>query len=248
MRNSKIKHPDWALQYKTPGTELKLINGRYYLYGVRSVYDKTIKRSRKISLGILGSITQEKGFVPSEKQQLKIKSEKSHFSNEVFSCEYGFSKWLLTVLEEDGILDDLKKYFPSLWHFIIMMVFCRTAHKSPLKNIPFYLEISDLPNLLSYNEKMYDRKISDLLFELGCEQKSIHEFMKPKDKSRKTVLIDATDIVLQSAHIPLAQKGYNSDMNFQRQFVLLYLYDANNLKPLYYRLLPGNIREISAMP
>jgi transposase len=71
--------------------------------------------------------------------------------------------------------------------------------------------------------------------------------MKPRDKSRKTVLMDATDIVLQSTHIPLAQKGYNSDMNFQPQFVLLYLYDANSLKPLYYRLLPGNIREISAM-
>jgi hypothetical protein len=89
MKN-KIQHPSWALQHKTPGTELKRINGRYYLYGVRSVYDKTIKRSRKISLGILGSITQENGFVPSEKQQLKTKSAKSHFSGEVFTYEYGF--------------------------------------------------------------------------------------------------------------------------------------------------------------
>jgi transposase len=150
-------------------------------------------------------------------------------------------------LEEKGILDDLKKYFPRLWQFIILMVFCRTAYQSPLKNIPFYLETSNLPNLLAWDEKMYDQKISDRLFELGCGQKAIHEFMKPKNKSRKTVLMDATDIVLQSSHIPLVQKGYNSDMNFQPQFVLLYLYDANSLKPLYYRLLPGNIREISAM-
>lgn len=69
----------------------------------------------------------------------------------------------------------------------------------------------------------------------------------PKDNLRKTVLMDAKDIVLQSNHIALSQKGYNAKMDFQSQFVLLYLYDAVSLKPLYYRLLPGNIREISAM-
>jgi len=36
-------------------------------------------------------------------------------------------------------------------------------------------------------------------------------------------------------------------MDFQPQFVLLYFYDAVSLRPLYYRMLPGNIREISAM-
>ncbi len=64
-------HPDWALKHKRPGTELKLINGRYYLYGVKSVYDKTAKRSRKVSLGILGSISQERGFIPSEKAAVR---------------------------------------------------------------------------------------------------------------------------------------------------------------------------------
>lgn len=35
-------------------------------------------------------------------------------------------------------------------------------------------------------------------------------------------------------------------MDFNTQFVLLYLYDATTLQPLYYRILPGNIREITA--
>ena len=34
---AKQKHPDWALAHKKPGTELKCINGRYYLYVVKSV-------------------------------------------------------------------------------------------------------------------------------------------------------------------------------------------------------------------
>jgi transposase len=176
-----------------------------------------------------------------------VKSQRSREEKRIFTYEYGFSKWLLKVLEEDGILDDLKKYFPKIWQFIVIMVFCRTAYKSPLKNIPFYYSQSDLLNLLGYNEKISDQKVSDMLFELGSAQHAIHEFMKPKDNQGKTVLIDATDIVLCSGKTPLSQKGYNSDMNFQSQCVLLYLYDAVSLQPLYYRILPGNIREISAM-
>ncbi len=67
MTATKSTHPDWVLIHKKTNTEIKKINNKFYLYGVKSVYDKTIKRSKKISLGILGSITQEKGFVPLKK-------------------------------------------------------------------------------------------------------------------------------------------------------------------------------------
>lgn len=243
----QIIHPKWALEHKKPGTELKLINGRYYLYAVKSQYDKVTKRSKKISLGILGSINEKDGFVASEKKLLKEKSSKSYFNKEIFSLEYGFSKWMLDTITNEGILNRLKLHFPSLWQFIVFMSYCRIAHQSPLKNIGFHLEQSDLLSLLDWNEKIYDQKISDLLFELGSMQDSIHEYMQPKDDQKRTVLMDATDIVLQSKNIELSQKGYNSHMDFQPQFVLLYLYDAASLQPLYYRVLAGNIREISAL-
>lgn len=244
---AKIQHPDWALMYKKHGTELKLINGRYYLYAVKSVYDKTIKRSRKVSLGILGSITQENGFTASEKQELKKKSRKSHFEEQIMVFEYGFARWLIDELQRIGTLDELKKHFPSHWKFIVFMVYCRVAGKTPLKNVPFVLEQSSMLEMLEWKEAVYDQKISDLLFEVGQMERSIHEFLRPKDKTLRTILMDATDIVLQSDNIKCAQKGYNSNMDFQPQFVLLYLYDALTLEPLYYRLLAGNIREVSAM-
>ena len=140
MKN-KTSHPDWALKHKKPGTELKMINGKYYLYAVKSQYDKTLKRSKKISLGILGSISKDKGFIPSEKNELKIKSEKTYHNKEIFSFEYGLCKWLLDTFTNDGILEDLQKYFPKLWQFIVFMVYCRIAYQSPLKNISFYVFI-----------------------------------------------------------------------------------------------------------
>jgi len=244
---TKTNHPDWALKHRKPGTELKLINGRYYLYAVKSVYDKTIRRSRKVSLGILGSITEENGFTSSEKNELKKKSRNTYLDKQIMVFEYGFSKWLMDELQDNGVIDGLKKYFPAHWKFIVFMVYCRIAYKAPLKNIPFDLEQSSILDLLEWKNKIYDQKISDMLFELGGMQQSIHEYMKPKDNRRRTVLMDATDVVLQSEKIYLAQKGCNSNMDFQLQFVLLYLYDALTLEPLYYRLLAGNIREVSAM-
>ena len=66
-----LKHPQWALKHKKKGTELRFINGHYYLYEITSKWDSKIKRSKKITLGILGKITKEEGFVESEKHKLK---------------------------------------------------------------------------------------------------------------------------------------------------------------------------------
>lgn len=59
----ETKHPQWALQHKKPGTELRLINGRYYLYQYKTVYDKDKKRPRKITGKLIGRITQKEGLI-----------------------------------------------------------------------------------------------------------------------------------------------------------------------------------------
>ncbi len=40
--NTKSSHPKWATKHRTKGTELKKINGKYYLYGVTSKYNKEL--------------------------------------------------------------------------------------------------------------------------------------------------------------------------------------------------------------
>ena len=46
---SKSPHPQWATDHRKPGTELRLIRGRYYLYAVSSQYDPVRKRAKKIT-------------------------------------------------------------------------------------------------------------------------------------------------------------------------------------------------------
>ncbi len=46
----KSKHPDWAIEHRKPGTELKLIGDKYYLYEAKSIYDKKQTLNHKYSI------------------------------------------------------------------------------------------------------------------------------------------------------------------------------------------------------
>lgn len=59
-----MSHPEWALKHKTKGTELRCIRGKYYLYQITSKWDKELKKTKKITLGLIGTITEEDGLVP----------------------------------------------------------------------------------------------------------------------------------------------------------------------------------------
>ena len=95
MNKPKISpHPQWALDYRKPGTELRHIRGKYYLYSVSSKYDPKLKRSKKISGKILGTITQQDGFVESEKKKLREKAMFVVDFDTICVREFGFSSFL----------------------------------------------------------------------------------------------------------------------------------------------------------
>lgn len=60
-----ITHPVWALKFKTKGTELRYIKGKYYLYNVTSRRDSITKKTKKITLSYIGTISEEYGLIPS---------------------------------------------------------------------------------------------------------------------------------------------------------------------------------------
>jgi hypothetical protein len=66
--------PDWIQKYKEPRTEIKRIKNGFYKYEVAFVYSKEKKRTEKKTIRLLGKITQEDGFISSEKDDLRRKS------------------------------------------------------------------------------------------------------------------------------------------------------------------------------
>jgi hypothetical protein len=86
---SESKHLECALKHKWAGTELKLINGKYYLYGLKSVYDKTLQKSKKMSLGIIGRITAKGGQFLLIRKNVKRKFKKVKQTKKYFFWNMG---------------------------------------------------------------------------------------------------------------------------------------------------------------
>lgn len=69
--------PEWVQKFKEPKTEIKKVGGHFYKYQVEYRYNKQKRRTDKITVGLLGKITEQDGFIPSEKHLFKKNAERS---------------------------------------------------------------------------------------------------------------------------------------------------------------------------
>ena len=239
---SKSPHPAWALKHKTKGTELRNIKGRYYLYSVTSKYDPALKRSRKVTGKILGTITEQEGFIESEKRQLQRPQRVVVDADTICVRERGFTGFIGGYSIE--IIEQLKLFFPDDWKWIVYMAYCRLVHHSPIKNMPFHIAKSMLVdgNALTLNDKTF----SNALRRIGTQRSQATDYLKSFIKPDDHVMVDMTNIFSASGKMHYAKEGYNSDMVFDKQFNLMYIYSAKLQQPMFYRLYAGNIREVTA--
>lgn len=248
------KHPTWATKFRTPGTELRFINGKYYLYQYTSVYDPIKKRSKKLSGNLLGRISQEEGFIQSSKNLLRKQSqqpteqgEQSQPKQEEIkvgaSKEFGFSQYILDHFQT--FAQQLQKFFGDTWQHILLIVYCRLLSQAPIKNMPHLMEQSWLAHHWQ-SPILNSKKISELLKEIGKNREKAVEYMKSFIGKEGYFLADMTHIPSKSTKIGLSKKGYNSKGEYDPQVHILYLYGSSSQMPAFYRLCAGNIREVKA--
>jgi hypothetical protein len=94
------ERPEWIINYNKPmGTEIKYINGHWYLYERKSVWDAEKGRPKKKSGKLLGTIT-EVGLI--------LKQEKSK-QEELVCYEFGASYFIYKI--SSSIKEDLIKHY-----------------------------------------------------------------------------------------------------------------------------------------
>lgn len=247
-------HPQWALAQKKPGTELRCIRGKYYLYECSSFYDKERKKTRKKTGRYLGIVTEDRGLVPPRRKQVAIEDEqiaaeaakgKIVVPEPKVGCvqEYGLS----TFISENcgNLTENLKKTFPTMWNRIMAMAYCRLRSQSPLKNIADDFSDSHLSLTLG-TSGLSARSLTDFLKALGKNREGMVEFMRMYASAAGNILFDGTDLLSSSTKMdfPRMSKtklgGYNEAINVMMAF------SAGQMLPVYYRLLPGNVKDVTA--
>lgn len=234
-----MKHPEWATKYRKRGTELRCINGRYYLYSVSSQWNPQKKRAQKKTGKIIGSITEKGGFKESPKHAIKQKIQPTNISIK----EYGASTLLLRIKEKMVVA--LQKHFPEQWEAIISAAICRLLYQAPLKNMGFYFSHSFLSNTYT-SLSMSPKMVSKILKLVGEQRDKILKYSEEFIQPGSHLLVDITNVHSKSHCLNLATKGYNSKYNFDPQINLLMVFSQTSMSPLYYRVLPGNVRDVNA--
>jgi len=125
----KSPHPEWALACKRKGTELRNLNGYYYLYEVSSRWDPDKKRSKKITGKLLGKITENDGFLESDKNRLR--KQLTRFEG-IQVKESGIAAAIRSLFGSS--VSALKKIFPDSWQLLVALAYGRLVYQAPLKN------------------------------------------------------------------------------------------------------------------
>ena len=210
------------------------------MYQVSSVYDPVKKKGKKKTGALLGKITEDGGFIQSSKKILLEKAGNSVDYSKITIREFGFTNFLEHYCKD--ISEKLKVHFPQYHKLIINMAYCRLVYNSPINRMPIHIQKS----MLSMGEKegFYPKKISDALTNIGIDRKSCVNYMTSFVTKGEHILVDMTNMFSSSEKMYYAKEGYNSDMVFDTQINLMYIYSPTLQQPLFYRLLNGNMREV----
>ena len=243
--------PVWAVKFRRPGTELRRVNDALYqLYECSSVYDKEKKRARKITGKLLGSITEAGGFKESRKRimereiaELKEGKPAAIPQPKVGEVkEYGLSEYILA--QEKECIQALKNAFPLEWERIIGLAYCRLRHQSPMRRVLPDFSDSYLSTKIG-TRGLSANALSGFMHALGARREQItaymHRFIDPGDN----IIFDGTDQLSASRCMDYPQMTKTKRGSFDTAVNIMWIYNCGKHLPVYYRLLPGSIKDVS---
>lgn len=219
----------------------KKIKNKTYAYEVTSYWDKDLKKARKHSK-YLGPVHQEtKEITPFIKKNKEKEIEKLilDFGDGYFLYEFIKQQSGLFEVINNNIFENLKEVFP--------MIIYRLCFESAMYNCENWIE-GNIINYLFLNIDLSSQRISEIFSILGEEsiqRAFFKDYLNLIGGSKKSVIIDATSL---PNHINIDLNAWGrSDGKIDKQFRLLCVVDQFSKAPLFYRLLPGNITDVSTL-
>lgn len=223
--------------------EIRSIGGYYYVYQIFSKWDAVKKRPKKVTGKSLGKITESDGFIPNANglrlmQEMRLLPDtapvvKSYGSYEVM-------RQLTPELEEE-----LKESFPDIFRKIRALSLIRLVEGiSSAKMLqPLFLDsyMSDVCGDISVSEGSVRRFVASL----GRMQDRIDAFMRKQIMPGSTLLFDGTSIFWRSDS-SLSAKGYNPEHRQNPQGRILYVFEKDSHKPVFYRTIQGSVVDKAA--
>lgn len=223
--------------------EIRCIGGHYYTYLVSSKWDAVKKRPQKVTGKSIGKITEADGFIPNANGIRLMQSMRITPNVAPTVKNYGAYEMLQQLSPDLG--EQLKKYFPNTFRQIRTISLLRLVDSiSSAKMIqPMFLDsyMSDICGDIAVSENSVRKFVS----ELGSRQDQLDAFMREQVMPGSTLLFDGTSIFMHCTD-SLSAKGYNPDHSLDPQARILYVFEKDSHKPVFYRVVQGSIVDKTA--
>jgi len=229
--------PDWVLAQRKKGTQVTKNGNNYYLYKVKSAWDPSKKRARKITEKYLGKITPEGVIKPRHERLLDDMKN-------VSVKEFGASSFLFDMNKD--IMDLLQEVFPVKWKEIFIFSVFRFLHLSPIKNLQAYYADSFLSEVLP-DVHLSPKVIGKLLGDIGMFRERVKMVLKPLVSGTEFALVDLTHVLSRSKGVVSSVPGFNSKKDFSSQVHMAFLFSLDQHMPSFFRMVPGSIRDVSSL-
>ena len=223
--------------------EIRYIKGHYYVYRVSSRWDPQKGRPQKTTGKSIGKITEADGFIPNGNgirliQEMRVAPDVAPVVR-----NYGAYEVLQQLSPEIG--KGLREYFPDVFREIRTISLLRLVDSvTSAKMIqPLFLDsyMSDVCADLALSEE----SVRKFVAKLGSMQDQQEAFMRGNVMPGTTLLFDGTTIFTRSSD-SLSAKGYNPEHSQNPQARILYVFERDSHRPVFYRVIQGSVVDKSA--
>lgn len=189
--------------------------------------------------------TKYLGVVVDKKK--KIFERKARRKEEKLILDFGDTYILNCFLEEKTFVQLIKNIFAEQSETILALLYYRVCYGSAMVYAQSWFE-GNYAKILFKNVSFSSQRISSFLVHLGDEklQRSFFaEYIHLFCNAKRGVVIDGTSLPNQ-IHMPLTAWGLSSE-EIDKQIRFLLIVDKDTKNPLFFRLLPGNMLDVSTL-
>jgi transposase len=221
---------------------VKAANGTVYAYENISYWDKSTKTTQH-KRKCIGHVDETSGeVVPNRKKAEKCTPSKARQLCSVMGI--GVSLLLDRIAEESGLVRTLRAVFANDWQQIMTCAYYLVSEGNALSRAEYWSAANSTP----YGGILTSQRVSELFTRI-TNGRQIDFFSKWVDHNRNGgyYAMDMTSISSYSGLIDFVRYGYNRDKEKLPQVNLLMVSGQANHIPLYFRVLPGSIKDVSTL-
>ena len=221
---------------------VKAANGTVYAYENVSYWDKKTKAT-KHKRKCIGHVDEASGdVVPNHKKGAKEAPAGARQFCSVMGI--GVSLLLDRIADKIGLAGTLRAVFADDWQQIMTCAYYLVREGSALSRVEHWSATNSTP----YGGILTSQRVSELLTRI-TSGRQVDFFSKWVDHNRKDeyYAMDITSISSYSELIDFVRYGYNRDKEKLPQVNLLMVSGETSHMPLYFKVLPGSIKDVSTL-